>query len=181
MHRLATEGGEKPECHQVEITVDKPVPTHKLRFSVFARLMVDTLLAYLVEPRILCEIRDVAVHLSIYLDILHNLFPISLQSAVEIMKVMYARHLAGRGIEELRGYGLGQRIALAAVHLVAADKVITVIHYHAVKLGNLVGRILKVGIHGNHNISLSLLKTTEEGGRLAVVAPELYAMHFIML
>ena len=60
--------------------------------------------------------------------------------------------------------------------LVAAHQVVTVVHNHTVKLWNLVGRVLQVGIHRDDNVTLCLLESAKECRRLAVVAAELDAL-----
>ena len=65
--------------------------------------------------------------------------------------------------------------------LVAADEVIAILFDHPVQLGNLVGRVLQVGIHGNDDIALCLFEATIEGRALAVVAAELNALDVLGL
>ena len=131
---------------------------------------MDNLLAYAAEAGVFRQIRDIAVHVTVDLDMLNDLTTIGFQSAVEIMEVVDSRNFAGCGIEELCRYCLRQRIV--ALLLPAADEVVAVFGYHAVKLGNLVGRILKVGVHSYDNITLSHSEAGVQRRRLAVVAPE---------
>ncbi len=68
--------------------------------------------AYLGKACILGKIWDVTMHLTIYLDVLDYVAAISLQSAVEVMQIVYAAYLAGSSIEEFGRDGLAQRISL---------------------------------------------------------------------
>ena len=97
------------------------------------------------------------------------------------MQVLDATDLAGGGVEELGGDGLRQGVTLAAVLLVAADKVVLLVHNHVVQFRNLVGRVLQVSIHRDDDIALSLFETTEQGWALAVVAAKLDALHVLRL
>ena len=139
------------------------------------------LLSYLVKTGILCEIRNIAVHLTIHLYVLHYITAISLQSAIEIMQIMNTAHLACRSIKQFRRYSLRQRVSLLSVLLIAGNEVITVLLYHSIQFRNLVRRILQIRIHRYHHISLCLLETTEERRTLSVVAAELYSFHFRMI
>ena len=65
--------------------------------------MMDHLLANLVESGVLCEIRNVAVHLAIHLDVFHHVATIGLQAAIEVVQVLDAAHFAGGGIKQFRG------------------------------------------------------------------------------
>ena len=72
VHRLLAKRREEPEGQQVEIAVDEAVQAHELRRAVLTGLMLNHLLTDLVETGILGQIRDIAMHLSIDLDILHH-------------------------------------------------------------------------------------------------------------
>ena len=143
--------------------------------------MVYRLLAYLVEAGVLCQIWYIPVHLAIHLDVLHHILAVGFQSAVEVMQIMYSAYLPCRGVEELCRNGLGEGVALLAVHLVARNKVVAVFLYHAVELRNLVGRILQVGIHGDHHISFCLVESAIQSGTLTVVATEFYSLHILRI
>ena len=177
VHGLEPETVQEPEREQVKVAIDKTVEPHELRLAELACLMVNALLADACEACILGQIRDVAVHLAIDFDVLDDLFPIGFQSAVEVVQVMYATHLAGGSVEELGGNRLRERVAFAAVHLVSAHQVISVLRNHAIELGYLVGRILQVGIHCDDDVALCSAEAAIEGGALAVVAAELDAVH----
>ena len=179
VHGLTTEGAQEPQCQQVEIAVYEAVQTHELRLPVLPCLVVYHLLTDLVEARILGQIGDEAVHLAIYLDILHHVATISLQSAVEVVQVLDPAHLPCRGVEQLRGDGFRQRVV--AFLLVTRNEVVAAVHDHVVQLGNLIGRILQVGIHRDHHITLSSLEAAVEGRTLSVVPAELDAFHVRVL
>ena len=80
---------------------------------------MDHLLANLVETGILGQIGNIAVHLTIDLDILHHILAIGLQAAIEVVQILDATHLAGRCIEQFRWKGLRDRVItflLVAAH-----------------------------------------------------------------
>ena len=83
---------------------------------------------------------------------------------------MDAADLAGGGVEQLGGDGLRQGVV--ALLFVARHEVVAIAGDHAVELGNLVGRVLKVGVHGDDHVALGAGEAGVEGGRLAVVAAE---------
>ena len=109
MHRFHSEFVCEPESSEVEIAVDESVEA-EFRRAVFAGLMVYNFLAYAVEACVFGQIGYIAVHVAVNLDAFHHLLTVCLQSAVEIVEVMYAAHLAGSGVEELRGDCLGKRV-----------------------------------------------------------------------
>ena len=115
------------------------------------------------------------MHLAVNLYVFHHFAPVSLQAAVEIVQIPNAAHLTCRSVEELGRQGFRQGVV--ALLLVAGYEVVAVFRYHAVEFGNLVGRVLQVGVHGNDDTAPGGLETAEEGGRLAVVAPKLDAVH----
>ena len=140
---------------------------------------MNGLLADACEACVLGQIGDVAMHLAIHLDVLYHFAAIGLESAVEVMQIVNAAHPACCGVEELCGDGLGQRVALTTVHLIAAHQVVTVLANHSVEFGNLVGRILQVGVHGDDHIAFGLGKAAIQSRALAIVAAELDATHHI--
>ena len=85
-------------------------------------------------------------------------------------------HPACGPVVYLGGYVLAQ-LAVIAFLLPARYQVIAILADHTYHLGNLLGAVLQVSIHGNHDIALSHLKTAEQGGGLAVVAAELDALY----
>ena len=135
---------------------------------------MDHLLAYLVIPGILGQVGYIAVHVAVDLDILHHLLLVGLQSAVEVVQIPDARHLAGRGVEELGGYGFGERVV--AFLLPPRYQVVAVDRNHAIEFGDFVGAVLQVGIHGDDHIALGPQETGIERRRLAVVAAELHPL-----
>ena len=117
MHGLLAKGTQEPQRQQVKIAIDEAVQSHELRLAVLAGLMVYHLLANLVEARILCQIGNVTMHLAIHLDVLHHISAVGFQSAVEVVQVLDATHLAGRRVEKFRGKGL--RYGVVAFLLIA--------------------------------------------------------------
>ena len=159
MHRLSAETAQEPQRDEVKIAIEEAVPSHELRLTELTGLMMNRFLANLVETGILCQIRYVAVHLAIHLDVFHNITAVSLQTTIEVMQIVYAAYLPCRGIEELRRDSLRERVTLLTVHLVSRHEVITFLRYHPVEFRNLVGRILQVGIHSYHHIACSFLES----------------------
>ena len=141
--------------------------------------MVYHLLADLVEAGILGQIGDVTVHLTIHFDILHHGLAIGFQSTVEVVEVLDAADLTGCCVEEFRGQRLRNRVV--ALLLIAAHQIIALLLDHPIQLGNLIGRVLKVGIHRNDHVALGLFETTIQGRTLAVVTTELDALHTVRL
>ena len=70
------------------------------------------------------------MHVAIHLDMLHHHVAVRLQSAVEIMKILYAAYLACRGIEELRRNRLRERVI--AFLLPTRHEIIAILLDHAV-------------------------------------------------
>ena len=175
VHRLLAESAEEPQRDEVEIAVYKTVQSHKLRRAVFPRLMLHDLLANLVEAGIFRQIGNEAVHFAEHLDVFHDISPISLQSAVEIVQVLDAADLPRRRVEEFRGQRFRQRVV--AFLLVARHEVVAVLGNHPIEFGNLVGRVLQVGIHRDDDIALRLFEAAVERGTFAVVSAETDATH----
>ena len=132
--------------------------------------MVNRLFGDAGEPGILGQIRYVAVHLSIYLDILHDLVAVGLQSAVHVVEPD-ARDPSRGGIVKLGRKILGQGIVLPVL-LPAGNDVPALFCNEPVHLRYLVRGVLEVGVHCHDNIAGGLLETVVEGGRLAVVPAE---------
>ena len=140
-----------------------------------ACLMVHNLFANFVEARIFCKIRYVAMHFAVYFDVFYDFATISLQTAIKIMQIVYAANLSRRGIKEFRGNSFGKRIITFL--FVARNKVITVLNNHAAQLGYLVGRILKVGVHGYYHIALRFLESAVKSCAFAIMTTELNAVN----
>ena len=85
MHRFFTECREEPKRQQVQITVYKTVESHKLRRAILTGLMMYDFLTDLVKTCIFRQIWNVAMHLAIDLDILHDCLAVCLQTTVEIV------------------------------------------------------------------------------------------------
>ena len=137
--------------------------------------MVHNLFPDFGEACILCQVRDVAVHLAINLDVLHHLTPIGFQSTVEVVQVMYARDSPRRRIEKLCRNRFRQGVVTFL--LVSRHQVVTLFRNHAVEFGNLVGTILQISVHGDDHIAFRLTKPTEQRRRLSIVPAELDTFH----
>ena len=140
--------------------------------------MVYHLLANAIETCILCQIGDVTVHLAIHLDIFDHVLAIGFQSAVEVVQVLDTAYLARSGVKQFGGQGLRQGVI--SLLLIARDKVKPIYLDHLKQTRNLVGRVLKVGIHGDHHITVCLLEATIQGRAFAVVATEFDTVYFRM-
>ena len=137
--------------------------------------MVNHLLANLIEAGILGQIRDVTVHLTIHLDVLHHRLAIGLQTTVKVVQVLDAANLTGCRIEELRRQGL--REGVIAFLLIATHQVVTILLDHTVQFGNLIRRILQISIHRDNHITLGLFETAIQGRTLTVVPAEFNTFH----
>ena len=174
VHRLDAKLRLEPKGKQVKVTVDKAVES-ELGRAILARLVLDLLLADAGETSNLGQIGDIAVHVAIDLDVLDHLAAIGLEAAVEVVQVVDTADASCRGVEELGGDGLAERVV--AFFLPAADEVITVLGDHAVKLGDLVGTVLQVGIHRDDDVAAGIGKTGVQSRGLAIVAAEGDALH----
>ena len=141
--------------------------------------MVHHLLSNLCESCVLGQVGDIAVHLAVNLYVLHHILSVSLETAVEVVQVLYSAYPSCRSVEQFGGESLRDRVV--ALLLIARNEVEAVNGDHVIKLRNLVGRVLKVGVHCDYHIALCLLETAEEGRALAVVAAELDALHLRVL
>lgn len=86
-----------------------------------------------------------------------------------------ARRQPGRRIEKFARQRLAQRIV--PLLLPPADQIVSLLGDHPVELRNLIGRILQIGVHRNHDFPPGGLETAVERGRLAVVAAKPDAPH----
>ena len=119
--------------------------------------MVNNLLADFVESGVLGEIGYISVHFAVHLDVLYYILAVGLKSAVEVVQVFDAADFARRGVEELCWDGLRQRVV--SLLLISRHEVIAVLHNHLVEAGDFVGRVLKVGIHGDDHVALCLFES----------------------
>ena len=166
VHRLATKGAHKPEDQEIEVAVDKSVHA-KLCLPILARLVMDHKLTDLSVARHLRHVGEIAVHVVIDLDVLHHLILVTLEPTIEVMK-RYAGEEAHGGIEELRGPGLGERVV--PLLLPPTHHVEVLLTDHPIELGDLIRRVLQVGIHRDDDGACSALKSRLQTGRLPVVA-----------
>ena len=86
VHRLLPESAEEPQGQEIQETVHESLDP-ELALPILPFLVMDWLLGYLVEAGILGKIGDVPVHLSVDLDILHDLIPVGLEATVHVMKL----------------------------------------------------------------------------------------------
>ena len=107
------------------------------------------------------------MHLAVDLDRLDHLAAVGLQAAVEVVQAD-ARRGTCRPVEELARPPLADRVV--ALLLPARNQVVTLLEDHTAQGGDLLGRILQVGVHGDHHLAARSRKAAIESGRLAVVA-----------
>ena len=112
---------------------------------------------------------DETVHLAVDLDGLDDLAAVSLETAIEIVEPDTRRNARGP-IEELAGPPLADGVE--TLLFPPGDKVVALVENHAPHGGNLVGRILQIGVHGEDDLALRGLEPAKERGRLAVIAGE---------
>ena len=168
VHRRSPEMGHEQHRDEVEVSLDRALES-ELRMPVLAGVVVDDLLADAAESGLLGKNRNETVHLPVDLDRLHDLAPIGLQPAVEVVEPD-ARDAAGRPVEELARPPLADRVA--AFLFPPRDQVVALLEDHAPQGGDLVGRILQVGVHREDHLAFGCGKPAVEGRRLAVVARE---------
>ena len=132
-----------------------------------------------VESGVLGQIRDIAVHLAVHLDVLYYVLAVCFKAAVEVVQVIYSAYFTCRCVKQLCGDGLRQGVV--ALLLISRNKVVAVFGYHSVKFRYLVGRVLQVGIHCYHHVALCFLESAEQGRTFSVVAAEFYALHAFVL
>ena len=130
--------------------------------------MVHHLFADLLIAGILRQVGDIAVHVAIHFDMLHHLTAICLQATVEVVEVLDSRHAPCCGVEELGGDSLRQRVI--ALLLPSRHQVVAIFGDHPIELRDLIGGVLKVGIHRDHYISLGARKTGVQRRRFAIIA-----------
>ena len=124
--------------------------------------MLNLFLANACESSDLGQVGHIAVHVTIHLDVLHDLLAVGFQAAVEVVQVVDAAHASRGSVEQLSGYGLAERVITFLFP--ATHEIITILGNHAVELRNLVRTILEVGIHCDDHITLSLFKTSVQCG-----------------
>ena len=132
--------------------------------------MLYHFLADLRKSGILRQKRNITVHLAEYLDILHYLFAISLQTAVHVVQLDTC-HTTCCSIEEL-GRNILRKFIIVTFLFPSAHQIKTVLFDHSVEFRNLVRRVLQVGIHRNNHITFRCLKTAIQRRTLSVVSTE---------
>ena len=137
--------------------------------------MVHHKLAYLGVAGVLGQVGDISVHIAIYLYALYHLVAVSLEPAVEVVQVLYARYFTCRGVEQLGGQCFAQWVV--SFLFVARNKVVPLLGNHSVQDGYFVGAVLQVGIHCYHHVAPGTLEPAIQGRRLAVIAAEFYSVY----
>ena len=116
------------------------------------------LLANFGEACVLCQIRDVAVHIVVQLDAMDHLRAVRFESAVEVVQVLNPRDPSSGRVKELRGDRLGERIV--ALLLPSAHEVVPLMDDHIVHPADLLGSVLQVGIHREDHSATSTSEAT---------------------
>ncbi len=168
IHRRAAEMRHEQHGDQIQVAFHGTFEA-ELRAAVFAGVVLDDLFADTAEPGLLRQNRNETVHLAVDLDRLDDLAAVGLQPAVEIVE-FDAGDPARRPVEEFARPAFADRVA--ALLLPAGYQVVPFFEDHAAQFGNLVGRILQVGIHRDDDLAFGCGETAVQGCRLAVIAGE---------
>ena len=119
---------------------------------------------------VLCQIGDIAVHLTVDFDAFDNLVLVGFQSAVHVMQPDACDPSRGSIVQFGRKV-LGHFVVLSVL-LPARHDIPSFYGYHPVHLRQFLRGILKVGIHGEDDSAAGGFKAVEQGCRLAVVPSE---------
>ena len=169
MHRLAAETGQEPQAHQVQQAVHEAVHA-EFGLAVLAFLVMDRFFADPAEAGVLGQIRDIAVHLTVHFDVFHHLGPVGLEAAVHVVQAD-AGDLAGGPVVQLGGDVLGEGVVLAVL-FPARHQVVAFLADHPHHFGDFFRGVLKVGVHGDHDVPLRGGEAFIQGGRFPVIAAE---------
>jgi hypothetical protein len=130
-------------------------------------MMLYRLLSHAVVAGPLRQQRNVAMQLAIHTDALHNLAPIHLEAAVEVVQ-RKPRNQTRHPVEEATGNRLTEWVL--SVFLPPAHEVV-VSRLQLLNEGRDLRRfVLEIRIHRHHVLALRPLKAHGQSGRLAVVA-----------
>lgn len=168
VHGLLAETADEPKNHQIQVAVDEAIEP-ELRTAILPGPMHDNLFSYLAEPRLLCHVGEETVHVVVDFKALYHFVFVCLEAAVEVVQ-LYPRYRSHRGVEELGRHRLGERIV--AFLLPARNEIVALLGDHPVKLRNLIGRVLKIGVHRDDNPALRKLEAMVKSRGLAVVRGE---------
>ena len=119
------------------------------------------------------------MHLAVDFDVLDHVVAVGFQSAVEVVQVSDTADFSCRGVEEFGRESFRERVV--AFLFVARDEVVALFHDHSSQFGNLVGRVLQVGIHRDDDIALRDFEAAIQRRTLAVVAAKLDGSHDVCL
>ena len=116
------------------------------------------------------EGRDEAVHLAVEGNVLDDLAAVGLEGGAEVVDVDAAedRH---EPVGDARGNAAEEEV-VAALLAPAADDVVALFELGE-EVGDLVGVVLQVAVHGEDEVALGVVEAGGEGGGLAEVAAEL--------
>lgn len=110
------------------------------------------------------------MHVAVYLYMLHHIVAVCLESAVEVMQILYTADLAGCRIEQLCGNSLRKRVV--AFLLPSRHEVVALFCDHSVQFGNFIRAVLKIRVHGNDHISFRASESDIERRRFSIIARE---------
>ena len=144
------------------------------RTAVLARTVVDRQLGDAVAP-VVREHRDEAVQLAVQPQPLHDLGPVGLQPAVEVVQAQ-AGDAAGDPVEDLRRDAPRERVA--PLRLPAADEVEALVELRQQPrdLGRIV---LEVGVDRDDDVALGVREPRRERRRLAEVPAQADHPHVV--
>ena len=123
--------------------------------------------------------RNVAVHITIYFNASGHIQPVGFQSTIKVVQA-YSAYPSCGPVEQFCGNSFAKE-GIEAFLLPSADHIIPFLDNHPTHLGNLLGTILEIGIHGDYHISHGLIKTGVEGSRFSVIPAKLNAPDLIIL
>ena len=153
MHRFFLVTMHKGNGNQIQKSIEKTLQA-KLGVSVLPSAMLHHLLPDFREAIPFGQKRNVAVHFSIDMDILHHLIAVGLQSTIKIVQ-LNPRNPAGHSIEEFGRDGFGNGIM---TFLFPARDHIQPSLDHRIETWDFVRTVLEVCIHGDHHFPRGALK-----------------------
>src|SRR5690606_390667 len=166
VHGLLAETSDEEHRKQIQEACDQPTDTI-LGSPVFSGPVLHHLLSDAVIPCPLGDQGDISVHFAVYTDVFDDGARIGLQTTVEVVQPdagQLSRHI----IEQARRYRFRERIA--PYFFPPRDELVTIVDDHAVQCRDLVGAILHVGIHRNHDVTGGGPKPRLKGGRLSEIS-----------
>src|ERR1700734_4030806 len=110
------------------------------------------------------------MHLAVKRDILDDLAPVGLESGAKVVDIDSAES-GHQPVGAARGNAAKDKV-VAALGTPAADNVVAFFELGE-EVGDLVGRVLEISVHGENTVALSVIKTSGKSRGLAEVAAKL--------